>query len=143
MADFSKYFKLEEFLDSSIARQKGISNSPSWTVVLHLRELACFLDGIREAWGSGIRVNSGFRCPKLNSSIKGASITSVHLIGYAADIVPVNGKMDEFGRFLKEYLKDKAFDQLLIETSGKSRWYHIGLCGNIGQQRKQIKNLNV
>lgn len=138
-----RYFGLEEFLDSSIARQKGISNSPSWETIEHLNELAIFLDGIREAWGSAVHVNSGFRCKKLNDCIKGASKTSVHMIGFAADIVPANGKFDEFGKFLKNHLKDKLFDQLLIETSGKSRWYHIGLYSNSGEQRRQIKNIAV
>lgn len=136
-----KYFTLQEFLTSSTARQRSIENLPSFDIVEHLRELGVFLDGIREAWGSGIHVNSGFRCKKLNDNIKGASKTSVHMIGYAADIVPVNGKFEEFGKFLKNYLKDKKFDQLLIETSGKSRWYHIGLYSNNGQQRRQILSL--
>lgn len=138
-----KYFTLEELLTSSTARQKSIENLPGWVIIEHLNELALFLDGIREAWGSGIHVNSGFRCKKLNDNIKGASKTSVHMIGFAADIVPVNGRFEEFGRFLKNYLKDKKFDQLLIETSGKSRWYHIGLYSNSGEQRRQIKNIAV
>jgi hypothetical protein len=44
------YFSLEEFLDSSVARQKSISNLPSWEVIEHLNELALFLDDLREAW---------------------------------------------------------------------------------------------
>ena len=134
-----KYFTLFELLTSSTARQKSIENLPSWEIVEHLNELALFLDDIREAWGSGIHVNSAYRCEKLNSCLKGSSPTSVHKIGYAADIVPSNGQFEKFGEFLKNYLKNKAFDQLLIEQSGKSRWYHIGLYNNAGQQRRQIK----
>ena len=145
MAKINKplYFSLEELLTSSTARQKSIENLASWEIIEHMNELALFLDGIREAWGSGIHVNSGFRCKKLNDAIKGSSPTSVHMVGFAANIVPVNGRFEEFGRFLKNYLKDKKFDQLLIETSGKSRWYHIGLYSNSGEQRRQIKNIAV
>ena len=139
MNKYPKYFTLEELLTSSTARQKSIENLPSWEIVEHLIELALFLDDIRKEWGSGIHVNSGFRCSKLNSAIKGSSPTSVHKIGFAADIVPVNVQFEKFGEFLKNYLKNKAFDQLLIEQSGKSRWYHIGLYNNSGQQRRQIK----
>ena len=69
-----KYFTLEEFLTSATARQKSIENMPSWEIVEHLNELALFLDGFREFWGSGIRVSSGLRVPKLNSAVGGGSI---------------------------------------------------------------------
>ena len=104
-----KYFTLEELLKSSTALNKKIENIPSWEVIEHLLELASFLDGIREAWGSGIGVSSGFRCPRLNNVVGGVS-GSAHMTGYAADIYPINGKMAEFEKFLKVYLKDKMFD---------------------------------
>ena len=145
MNKYPKYFTLEELLTSSTARQRSIENLPSWEIVEHLIELALFLDGIREAWGSGIHVNSGFRCDKLNSCLKGSSPTSVHKIGYAADIVPSNGQFEKFGEFLKNYLKNKAFDQLIVETNKKTgaRWYHIQLYSNSGEQRRKIFSLSV
>ncbi len=142
MNKYPVYFSLEELLASSTARQKSIENLPSFEVVEHLLELGRFLDGIRKAWGSGVHVNSGFRCEKLNKAVGGVD-TSVHKIGYAADIVPSNGQLEKFGEFLKEYLKDKKFDQLLLEKSGKTRWFHIGLYSNKGEQRRQIKSLVV
>ena len=140
MEKFSKYFDLEEFLESSTARQKSIQNVPSWEIVLRLRQLAQFLDGLREEWGSGIRVSSGFRDANLNYYVGGVS-NSIHKIGYAADIVPTNGKMTEFKRFVKNWIKDKAFDQCIIEKKGKSEWIHIGLFNNSGGQRHNIFSL--
>ena len=137
-----KYFSLEELLTSSTARQKSIENLPSWDIVEHLNELALFLDGLREAWGSSIRVTSGFRNPSLNKAVKGVE-NSVHQIGYAADIVPGNGKMSEFIKFVERWLKDKAFDQCIIETSKKSRWIHLSLYNNKHQQRKMIFLMDV
>lgn len=139
-----KHFRLEEFLTSSTARQKSIENTPSWEVVEHLNELALFLDEMREAWGKPIYISSGFRNEKLNSAIKGSSPTSVHLIGYGVDLYVSGGKaeMDKFGKFLIDYLKDKKFDQLLREKSSNGGyWYHLGLYGNSGSQRCQIKEL--
>ena len=134
-----RYFQLEELLDSSVARQKGVSNLPSWTVIEHLNELACFLDDLRAKWGSGIKVTSGFRCAKLNDNyIKGASKTSVHKVGFAADLYPANGKYKEFVAFVKEWAKDKLFDQIIEESSGSSRWVHIGLYSNDGKQRRMV-----
>lgn len=137
-----RHFRLEEFLDSSTARQKSIQNSPSWEIVCHLNELALFLDDLREAWGSGIKVSSGFRNEKLNKMVGGVP-TSVHQIGYGADIQPSNGKFDEFVRFIKEWAKNKSYDQVLIESKGKTRWIHIGYRGNKGEQRRQLFNMSV
>lgn len=138
-----KYFRLEEFLESSTALENKIKNYPSWEHIEHLNELALFLDELREAWGSGLRVTSGLRRKNLNDKIFGASKTSVHMIGFAADIVPVNGKMDEFIEFVKEWAKDKMFDQIIIEYSSKSRWVHFGLYNNAGEQRKLLFKMSI
>lgn len=136
-----KYFGLEEFLESSTALKNKIKNYPSWEHIEHLNELAIFLDELRDAWGSGLRVTSGLRRKWLNDKIAGASKTSVHQIVYAADIVPVNGKMDEFIDFVKEWAKDKMFDQIITEYSSKSRWVHFGLYNNAGEQRRLLFNM--
>jgi len=138
-----KYFTLEELLTSSTARQKSIENLPSWTIVGHLLELGAFLDDLRSAWGSGIKVTSGFRNEALNKAV-GGSNTSVHKIGYAADLQPMNGKFDEFVKFVRKWLDHKVYDQALIERNSKgSRWLHIGLYNNAGQQRRICKELEV
>lgn len=136
--EYPTYFTLEELLTSSTARQKSIENLPSWEIVEHLKELAEFLDQLRKDWGSGIRVSSGFRNKKLNKAVGGVD-ESIHQIGYAADIQPSNGKFKEFAEFIQEWVKDKAYDQLCIESKGKTRWIHLGLFNNSGQQRKQNK----
>ena len=137
---FSKYFTLEEFLTSSTARQRSIENIPSYAVVLHLLRLAAFLSELREAWGSGIRVTSGYRCDKLNKAVGGVP-DSVHKTGYAADLQPANGKMDDFKRFVVDWLKDKEFDEAIMERKGKTEWIHIQLYSNKGFQRKKIFSL--
>lgn len=143
MAVFSKYFKLEEFLTSSTARVRGIENMPSWTIVEHLRELALFLDGLREAWGSGIRITSGFRNTALNKAVNGV-YNSGHLSGFAADLYPANGKFEEFKKFIVNWAKNKKYDQLIIERNSRGdRWIHLSLYGNNGQQRKQSFSLSV
>ena len=138
-----KYFGLEEFLESSTALENKIKNYPSWEHIEHLNELALFLDELREDWGSAIRVTSGLRRKNLNDKIYGASKTSVHQIGFAADIVPVNGKMDEFINFVKEWAKDKEFDQIIIEYGQNSRWIHVGLYNNKGEQRKLLFKMEI
>ena len=139
-----RHFRLEEFLTSSTARQRSIENLPSWEIIGHLNELALFLDGMRDAWGSGIKVTSGFRNEDLNSAVGGVE-TSAHMSGYAADIVPSNGRFDAFVGFLKIWLKDKDWDQCLIEENKRkgTRWVHFGLRNRKGEQRRQLFNMSV
>ena len=138
----SKYFTLEEFLTSSTARQKSIENNPSWEVVEHLNELALFLDGLREYWGSGIRISSGFRCEKLNAAVGGVK-ESLHRKGWAADLQPINGKFEEFKKKVLEYVKDKDFDEVIIEKSKTATWIHLQLYSNNGYQRRKVFSMNV
>ena len=139
---FSKYFRLEEFLTSSTARQRSIENLPSYQIVLNLKELASFLDRMREAWGSGIIVSSGFRNKALNAAVGGVS-NSIHQTGFAVDLQPANGKFEAFKKFVVNWLKDKDFDECIIERSKKATWIHLQLFSNNGFQRRKIFNLNV
>lgn len=136
-----KYFTLEELLKSDTGKRRGIDNFPTFEIVEHLNELALFLDGIRQAWGSGIRINSGYRSAVLNVAVGGVP-TSVHKIGYAADLYPVNGKFEEFKRFIIGYLKDKRFDQCILESKAGRQWVHLGLYDNSHQQRCKIFSIS-
>lgn len=136
-----KYFTLEEFLTSSTARQKSLENLPSFEIVENLKELAAFLDDMREAWGSGINVSSGFRCPKLNEAV-GGQPTSLHKKGLAADLQPANGDFEGFKKFVVDYLKDKMFDEAIIESNKKGdKWVHFQIRSNNGFQRKKVFSL--
>lgn len=140
----SRYFQLSEFLESETARREGIDNVPSFQVVENLSELADTLDGIREAWGSGIRVTSGYRCPAINKAVGGASNSS-HLKGNAADLQPLNGRQTDFNKFVIAYVAKNQikFDEILKEKSGKTEWLHFSLWSNDWQQRGKILNLEV
>lgn len=144
MAEF-KYFSLKELCASDVATKKKIDNFPSFTIVEHLTELTKnILEPLRVAWGSSIKVTSGYRCDALNKAVGGVS-TSAHRLGYAVDLQPGNGKIDEFGKFVRDWLvKNRVkFDQVLFETSGKVKWVHIGLYSSTGSQRCETKNLIV
>ena len=144
MADF-KYFSLKELCSSDVATAKRIDNFPSFTVVEHLSELTQkILEPLRIAWGSPVKVTSGYRCDALNRAVGGVS-TAAHRLGYAADLQPTNGKIDEFGKFVRDWLvKNRIkFDQVLFETQGRTKWVHIGLYSSTGSQRCETKNLVV
>lgn len=141
----SKNFTLGEFIASDTARKKGIDNTPTLADIYHMQELCTYLlQPIRDAWGKPIKVKSGFRCLKLNRAV-GGSPTSVHTRGWAADIKPASGSYKEFEEFVINFLKnsDLGWDQAIRETSGNSKWLHIGYKNSAGKQRKMIFNLYV
>ena len=130
-----KYFTLTELVRSNTALNKKIENIPSWESVEHLKELAGFLDKLREDYGKPIFVSSGYRSPQLNRTVGGVS-SSVHQIGYAADLQ--TSDMAGFIKFVKEWAVDKDFDQILIESSKTTTWVHVGLYNNKGEQRHKV-----
>lgn len=139
----SKYFDLSEFLVSDTAKRKGIDNTPSFEVVESLAELAEVLDGIRAAWGSGIRVTSGYRSPELNKAVGGVA-NSCHQKGTCADLQPVNGRQMDFNKFVVAYVASSGirYDQIILERSGGTEWLHFGLWSNEWKQRGQILNID-
>lgn len=138
-----KYFTIEELCQSETAERLGIDNTPTEEVIENLTLLTdCLLDPLREAWGGAVIVNSGYRCPELNKAV-GGSKTSTHPSGWSADIRPKNGKMEEFKKFVVEFIKTRIWDQLILEKSGNVEWVHISLYNNSGKQRKQIFSLEV
>lgn len=131
------YFTIPELINSDVAKKYGIDNTPTLEVKQHLKELIeNLLNPIREAWGGPIIVTSGYRCPRLNTVLKGSK-TSAHLTGYAADLIPGNGQRAKFIKFVQDYLRKSniPFDQCINEYN---RWCHVGLYNNSRQQRKQI-----
>ena len=134
------YFTIAELCASDTAKKYNIDNTPNPIIISHLQQLINFLNPLREAWGSAIKVTSGYRCDQLNRFV-GGSKTSSHMIGYGVDLVPANGRIKEFKKFIIFYMKDKMFDQCIDEKSGKTEWVHIGLYNLKGQQRKMIFNI--
>ena len=138
----SKYFTLSELTRSDTANRLKIDNEPKEEATKdNIKELMLFLDGVREGWteeckdkGYGdpaIMVNSGYRSEALNKVVNGSK-TSEHLLGTAADIEPKNGRNKEFFEWLKTYLDDKQFSQLINEYPDKNgcpKWIHISIRG--------------
>ena len=119
-----RYFTIEELEHSDTAVKNKIdntSNGETRTNLIKLIEL--LLDPIRTKWGKPIKVNSGYRCSRLNRMVGGAS-TSQHLLGEAADITV--GSSEENKKLFEMILSmNILFDQLILKDGGK--WIHISL----------------
>ena len=119
-----RYFTIEELEHSDTATKYKIdntSNGETRTNLIKLIEL--LLDPIRTKWGKPIKVNSGYRCSKLNRMVGGVS-TSQHVLGEAADITV--GSSEENRKLFEMIISmNILFDQLILEDGGK--WIHISL----------------
>lgn len=132
-------FSIQELIASDnhpslVPRQLSVSVANN--LLLLITQL---LQPIRDAWGSGIHVNSGYRSPSLNKALDGVS-SSAHLLGFAADIVPSNGKFNDFVKLIHKLASTGKikFDQIILEQSSTSRWVHVGLYNRKMQQRGEI-----
>ena len=76
----TKNFSLHEF------ECKDGSETPQ-EIIYNLQKLANQLQVIRDFLGKPIKINSGYRSPEYNASIKGSVKGSQHTLGKAADIV--------------------------------------------------------
>lgn len=142
---------MEEAVRSETAAARGIDNTPSGECCRHIEEtIDTCLDPLREAWGchcgqqgwnpAGIRISSGYRCQALNTAV-GGSATSAHCLGYAFDLVPLNGRMREFRQFCRDWFRTHPFDQLISEAEdarGVPRWLHVGFRDGTGRQRREM-----
>ena len=131
-----RYFTIEELEHSDTATKYKIdntSNGETRTNLIKLIEL--LLDPIRTKWGKPIKVNSGYRCSKLNRMVGGAS-TSQHLLGEAADITV--GSPEENRKLFEMILSmNILFDQLILEDGGK--WIHISLkWRTVSKNRREV-----
>lgn len=130
-------FSLAEMVKSETALRKGLDNTPGDVEIENLKRLAeNVLQPVRNAYGKGVKVNSGFRHPDVNAAV-GGSRTSDHCKGMAADIeIPGVANAD-----LAEWIKDNLeFTQLILEfyTPGipDSGWVHVSYDPN--NLKKQV-----
>lgn len=122
----TEHFTLEEFIESSTAKAKGIENKPNERELASIKHLAQVLEKVRVKYGKPIKVNSGFRCAKLNAAV-GGSKTSQHMKGEAADIVAVNGTNKELFDCILGMIRsgEIAVGQLIDEYNYK--WVHVSI----------------
>ena len=81
------HFSLAELTFSETAQRKQINNTPPPVIVQNLHLLAAGLEDVRAALGGlPLRINSGYRCPKLNRAVGGARAEDQTEVGALADL---------------------------------------------------------
>ena len=122
----TRNFTLAEMTKSETALRHDMDNTPGEQEISALKLLAeKVLQPVRDHYGKGVKVNSGFRHPEVNAKV-GGSKTSDHCRGQAADIeIPGVANAD-----LAAWIRDNLeFRQLILEfyTPGvpDSGWVHV------------------
>lgn len=122
-------FTLEELTKSETALRQGIDNTPTVEVVENLKVLAeKVLQPVRDHFGRGVKVNSGFRCLAVNAAVGGVqgAKPSDHTRGMAADIEIPGLPNAELAQWIEANLE---YTQVILEfyTQGipDSGWVHV------------------
>ena len=130
--DLSKHFTLEEFTHSQTASRLNIENTPNEIQIQSMVTLCeRVLEPVRVHFDKPVIIDSGFRCPQLNSSIPNSSPTSQHMIGEAADIIIPGIVLPDIFNFIKENLD---FDQIIYEGD----WVHVSYRA-IGNRKQALE----
>ena len=121
MIQDTKNFKRSELEYSDTAKKNKICNAIPEEYHKNANELLQVLQQIRDALGKPMTVTSAYRCEKLNQAV-GGSKTSAHCVCSAADLQVKGMTNKELGCFIQGFFEGKkmAFDQIIVEKSGKS-----------------------
>ena len=124
--NLSPNFSLHELTKSETALRLDLDNTPGEAETAALR-LLCekVLQPVRDHYGKGVKVNSGYRSPESNAAV-GGSKTSDHCKGQAADIEIPGVPNAELAQWIMDNLE---YTQLILEfyTPGipDSGWVHV------------------
>jgi zinc D-Ala-D-Ala carboxypeptidase len=135
--NLTKNFTLSEMTKSETALRHGMDNTPGEQEIAALK-LLCekVLQPVRDHYGRGVKVNSGFRHPEVNAKV-GGSKTSDHCRGQAADIEIPGVPNPELAKWIVDNLE---FRQVILEfvTIGvpDSGWVHVSYVAE--DNKKQV-----
>ena len=144
MENISRHVSHKEGVRSNTAARKGIENTPSEEQLTKMKLVSeKVFEPLREWVGGPIKINSFFRCYKLNKAI-GGSKTSQHMSGQAMDIDDTFGCKTNAEMF--NYVKDNLdFDQMIWEFGDDDNpdWVHISYVSPDENRGRRLKAYRV
>lgn len=143
---FSTDFTYAKLIASNKAKSLGLNNNCATEYLPNLCTLSQTLQKLKDRYGKGITITSGYRSPKVNEQVKGEK-NSYHMKGLAADIINSDGIIDS-GYDLYDTIMS-MYSELNIQQIGvyiggpgykkdtrRIRWIHFGLGGGSNYFRK-------
>lgn len=138
----TKNFNLKEFEKSAKAVTLGIDNTAPESARVALYDLCVnVLQPVRDWCGAPVYISSGYRCPRLNRALTGASSKSQHMKGQAADFYIDTRKCKYSMLDVFKYIKTSlVFDQLIYETRAGGRcWIHVSYVSCRTNRRQSLR----
>ena len=136
----SKHISYKEGVYSATAIRKDIDNEPNKNQMANMKLIAeKVFEPLRKWVGGPIKINSFFRCPKLNTAI-GGSHKSQHCKGQAIDIDDTFGHVTNADMYywIKHHLD---FDQMIWEFGDDDNpaWVHISYVSKDKNRNRCLK----
>ena len=126
MEKISEHISYKEGIKSNTATRLGIKNTPDDYQITNMVNIGVnVFEPLRKYVGGPIRINSFYRCEKLNRAIGGSS-RSQHCEGRAIDLDDTLGHKTNAEMY--KYIKDNlSFDQLIWEFGDDTNpdWIHV------------------
>ena len=138
----TEHFTLEELIHSNTADRLHINNTANKKQISELKRLCeTVLEPIRIKYNQPIIVTSGYRCPKLNAAINGAS-NSQHVTCTAADIKPKYGSVKNLFDFIVDMIDNDEIEVRQLIDEYNYSWIHISINDRYhGYRKNQILHL--
>ena len=113
--------------------------APSMAIRAHLERLAAFLEDVRATLGVPLRITSGYRSPATNANTAGASATSQHMDGTAADVVPIGLSLDAaLRRLVASPLRGRWGQVIAYPVTGGHLHIALPTRGDVGAMLVQV-----
>ena len=136
----SKHISYKEGVYSITATRRGIDNAPNDEQLSNMELIAKkVFEPLRKYVGGPIKINSFFRCLKLNTAI-GGSRKSQHMKGQAIDIDDTFGVVANSDMY--SYIKNNLdFDQLIWEFGDDENpnWVHVSYVSKENNRNRCLK----
>lgn len=140
MNKISEHISYTEGIKSNTALRLGIENKPGEYELQNMELIAeKVFEPLRKAVNGPIKINSFYRCEKLNKAIGGSS-KSQHCQGRAIDIDDIYGYVSN--SYMYHYIKDNLdFDQLIWEfgTEENPDWVHVSYVDADSNRKRCLK----
>ena len=140
MNKISKHISYKEATRSATALRLGIDNKPNEYELQNMELIAeKVFEPLRQAVNGPIKINSFYRCEKLNKAIGGSS-KSQHCQGRAIDIDDIYGHVSN--AYMYYYIKDNLdFDQLIWEfgTNDSPDWVHVSYVDEDSNRKRCLR----
>ena len=132
--NLSPHFTFEELTRTGQTALQAKNREEAKAFTSSLTQLAAMLEVIRAHFGKPLKVNSAFRGQAVNSATPGASKTSQHMLGEAADIEIPGVDDADLHRWICTQSGLK-YGQCILERPPGRSWVHVSICGTRDSKR--------